>query len=73
MPTFGFAMIIANLAFVHPETVAAVVGLNWLRGESIAETRPEQTPPRTGASRKTKTIAYDAADAIRGQARNQAI
>ena len=31
MPTFGLMMLFGNLAFVYPETVAAVISLKWLR------------------------------------------
>jgi hypothetical protein len=72
MPTFGSAMIIANLAFVYPETIAAVVGLKWLSSAPIAEPRPGETPSRV-ASRKAKSVAYDAADGVRAHVRNQAI
>lgn len=60
MPTFGCAMIILNLAFVYPETVAAVVGLKWLTGAREEQatvvlsepnrTRKPQSPARTSSA-----------------------
>lgn len=32
MPTFGLMMIVGNMVFVYPETVAAILSLKWLRG-----------------------------------------
>ncbi|WP_254511200.1 HTTM domain-containing protein [Anatilimnocola floriformis] len=59
MPTFGLMMLFGNLAFVYPETVAAVVGLKWLRGEvkePVVATLVNDSPVRKAKSVSETTI-----------------
>jgi hypothetical protein len=72
MPTFGLAMIIANLAFVYPETVEAIVNLRWLKGQP--EVADESAPKVSlGTQRKGRVAGGDAADGASGKVRNQLI
>jgi len=57
MPTFGLMMIVGNLAFVYPETVAAIVSLKWLRGESAAEPIAATIVEKSPATRKSRPDA----------------
>lgn len=53
MPTFGLMMIVGNMIFVYPETVAAVVSLKWLHGASSESAVAPAQLENTG-SRKPK-------------------
>jgi hypothetical protein len=59
MPTFGLAMIIANLSFVYPEMVAAVVGLRWLKPGRAEEDVPIKSLAAS-STRKTRFAAEEA-------------
>jgi hypothetical protein len=69
MPTFGLAMIVANLAFVYPETIAAVVGLQWLRAEP-RDAAPVVSKGKSLA-RKMQSPARDTAVEVTPRVQNQ--
>ena len=66
MPTFGLMMIVGNMVFVYPETVAAIVSLKWLRGESAEEPIAATIVEKSPATRKSRP---DATTQLEGQPR----
>ena len=56
MPTFGLMMLFGNMVFVYPETVAAVFGLKWLRG-NVAAPATSATLVKDASPRKLKSVS----------------